>query len=171
MQLQFATRVICNTCNLQHIQFALHAICNMCNCNTRIFQKHLKFKKVKIIWWGALIGNLVNSLFFVFLFWCLLIFLLEVFSTIIPNGLKRHLGMGKTSVHYIGCPHSLILSQPNFNYNSSWVGVTWILLCTIIPLLRSHLPPQTLNMCVNGWSKVIWFCQAQARPQLKLAWA
>ena len=33
---------------------------------------------------------------------------------------------------------SFELSQPNFNSNSTWVGVTGILLWTIIPLLRSR---------------------------------
>ena len=28
--MQFATRSICNTCNLQHVQFVTHAICNTC---------------------------------------------------------------------------------------------------------------------------------------------
>ena len=42
----------------------------------------------------------------------------------------------------------MLLSQPNFNSNSTWVGVTWILLCTIIPLLRSHLSHK-LKICLS----------------------
>ena len=42
----------------------------------------------------------------------------------------------------------MLFSQPNFNSNLTWVGVAWILLCTIIPLLRSHLSHK-LKICLS----------------------
>ena len=38
----------------------------------------------------------------------------------------------------------ILLSQLNFNSNSTWVSVTWILLCTIIPLLCSRFPQELI---------------------------